>query len=130
MGDPNDTISDVMKLAMVQNAVRDIPALKSVVDQAAQFKARDPTNADLTFEQYLNLLKSASENFDGKHNDKQSFGNNPQRGRTNRTISYHTLDYLDVEEYNQDTGDSKFFEYQKDFDIIPYGIQNRFQKEI
>ena len=57
MGDPNDTISDVMKLAMVQNEVRDIPALKSVVDQAAQFKARDPTNADLTFEQYLNLLK-------------------------------------------------------------------------
>ena len=32
MGDPNDTISDVMKLAMVQNTVRYIPALDGIVD--------------------------------------------------------------------------------------------------
>ena len=33
MGDPNDIISDVMKLVMVQNSVRDLPALNDVVDQ-------------------------------------------------------------------------------------------------
>ena len=119
MGDPNDTISDVMKLVMVQNAVRDIPALKSVVDQAAQFKARDPTNADLTFVQYLNLLKSASENYDEQHNNKRSFGNKPHRGWTHPTISYHTLGYMEGEEDNQDASDTQFFDFQQDFDIIP-----------
>ena len=65
MGDQFDTISDNMKLAMIQNAVHEVPALRAVVDQAAQFKARNPNNADLTFDQYLHLLKSASDNFDG-----------------------------------------------------------------
>ena len=50
MGDPNDTISDVTKLLMVQNVVREIPALNYVIQQTAHFKPRDPTNADLTFE--------------------------------------------------------------------------------
>mmetsp|Transcript_1216 Transcript_1216/g.1851 ORF Transcript_1216/g.1851 Transcript_1216/m.1851 type:complete len:123 (-) Transcript_1216:847-1215(-) len=78
MGDPNDNISDVMKLAMLQNAVRDIPTLNAIVDQEAQFKVRDQNNSDLTFEQYLSLLKSAAENIDGKFNNWCKFDNRPQ----------------------------------------------------
>ena len=42
MGDPYDTISDNIKLVMIQNAVHEVPALKAVVYQAAQLKADDP----------------------------------------------------------------------------------------
>ena len=34
MSDPNNIISDVIKFAMIQNSVRDTPALNAAFDQA------------------------------------------------------------------------------------------------
>ena len=62
---------------MVWNEVRDIPELNYVVYQEAQFKTRY-TNTNITFKNYLDLLKSASDKYDVKYNYRQSFWNNPK----------------------------------------------------